>query len=459
MKVLLLNPPAPQGFIRSGRWTRESRANQSWPPIWLAYATGFLKQKGFDVGLVDAPAKNLSYELAYLYITKLMQPNVIFYYWCFDNMKADLLFADKLAKYTKVVLVGPWSLCAPDALQNTRRVNVMTYGEFEHTALELLQTDALEEVKGIYWRNPKGEILKNAVRPLCSSEELDAMPFVSEVYDEYLNLKQYRQTSLRYPFVDLLSSRSCPHSCHFCVWVRGFQHLDRCRYRARSIKNVVDELWFIKNNLPYVKQIWFQDDTLPQKHVKELSEAILGEKLGVCWGGYSRAELDFETLRLMKESGCRTLHVGYESPIQANLDIVNKGLKVEQMKEFADNVKKLDLWSSATFMLFPWMTKKDIVFTVNWAKKIRPKRMNFIQAQGYPHTPYAETVEQLKNPKDIVENPVTLMSFEEMKHWEQWGFKQFYIYNPRFWFELLRSPSEWKNALSDAGGLLRFLKS
>jgi len=49
------------------------------------------------------------------------------------------------------------------------------------------------------------------------------------------------------------------------------------------------------------------------------------------------------------------------------------------------------------------------------------------------------------------------MSFEEMKKWEQWGFKQFYIYNPRFWWEVLRHPSEWKNVAQDARGLLKFL--
>lgn len=221
----------------------------------------------------------------------------------------------------------------------------------------------------------------------------------------------------------------------------------------------MDELWYIKHNLSEVKQIWFQDDTLPPKRAIELSQAILDEKLNICWGGYSRAEQSYETLKLMKESGCRTLHIGYESPIQSNLDIIQKGITVEQMKEFADNVKKLNMWTSATFMLFPWMKKEEIKFTINWAKRIKPKRMNFIQAQAYPNTPYVETLKVLC---PITEHSgfkfSSCMTFEEMEEWEKWGFKHFYIYNSRFWWEVLKSPSEWRNVLRDASGLLSFLK-
>ena len=390
MKVLLLNPPSEKGFIRSGRWTRRSRANQNWYPIWLSYCLGFLQQHGFNCGLLDASAQDYSPELTYLYITKIIKPDIILYYWCYDIITEDLTFADSLAKHFRVILVGPWSLCAPEALLKTTRIHVMTYGEFEHTVLEILQTNHYSDVKGIIWRNHiDNTIHTNPPRPLCSTQELDAISFVTSVYKQFLNLKNYRQTSFKFPFVDLFTARSCPHSCSYCTWIRGFQHLDPHRYRTRSIKNVIEELWYIKNNLPEVKQIFFQDDTLPPKRAVELSQAIIDENLNICWGGYSRAEQTFETLKLMKESGCRTLHIGYESPIQSNLDIIHKGLTVEQMKEFADNIKKLNMWTSATFMLFPWMKKEEIKFTIDWAKSIKPKRMNFIQTQAYPNTPLA----------------------------------------------------------------------
>lgn len=451
MQILVLNPPSEKGFIRSGRWTRKSRASQNWYPIHLGYATGVLQQHGFNCGLLDASASNISYDQTYLYITKVLKPDVVLFFWCYDNMEDDLTFADLLAKYTQVILVGPWSLCAPEALSQTKRINIMTYGEFEHTILEILETNHYTDVKGVIWRNHiNGEIIKNPPRPLCSSQELDEMPFVTSIYKQFLNIKLYRQTSLRYPFVDLFTARGCPNRCSFCVWPRAFQ--GGPSYRARSISNVIDEFKYIKTNLPEVKQVWFQDDTMPQKHALELSQAILDVKLKIVWGCYSRAELSYNTLKLMKESGCRTLHIGYESPIQINLDIIHKDLTVDQMKEFAGNVKKLNMWSSATFMIFPWQTPAEIKFTINWAKSICPKRMNFIQAQAYPNTPFADAL------KTMAEEHQPLMSFEEMKKWEQWGFKHFYVYNPKFWWEVIKNPRGWKQVTKDAWGLLQFLR-
>lgn len=378
-----------------------------------------------------------------------MKPSdFILYYWCYDNAKVDLEFADTLAKHAHVILVGPWSYCMPDALKHTKNIHIMTYGEFEKTCLELIKNNHYTEVKGIYWRNHiSDEIVKNPPMPLLDQKELDNIPYVTSIYREFLDITKYRQTSLRYPFVDLFTARGCSHRCSYCVWVRAMQ--GGPSYRMRSIGNVIRELKYIKDYLPQVKQIFFQDDTLPPKRATELSQAILNEKLKICWGGYSRAELDYETLKLMKESGCRTLHIGYESPIQKNLNLINKDITVEQMEEFASNVRKLGLWTSATFMLFPWMTKEEIKFTIDWAKKIKPKRMNFIQAQAYPNTPYAETLKNFNN----------LMTYAEMKRWEQWGFKRFYLYNPHFWCEVLKSPREWRNVWNDARGLLNFLRS
>lgn len=214
MKVLCLNPPSEQGLIRTGRWVRTTRANQSWSPIWLEYLVAVLQKHNYNVGLLDASISGMSEELAYLYIKKLLQPDVIFYYWAYDTMETDVAFADKLATFSRVILVGPWSLCAPQALLLTKNIHIMTYGEFEHTCLELLQSNHYTDVKGIIWRNHiDNKIHKNPPRPLCSTQELDEIPFVSSVCKQFLNLKDYRQTSLKYPFIDIIGARGCPNRC------------------------------------------------------------------------------------------------------------------------------------------------------------------------------------------------------------------------------------------------------
>ena len=462
--ILLLNPPSPEGFMRTGRWTSQTRANQSWTPIHLAYCTGFLDQHGFNCGLLDASVKNMSYEEAYLYITRVLTPDIIFYYWCYDNITSDLAYADRLALHSKVILVGPWSLCAPEALLLTKRINIMTYGEFEYTCLELLQDIHYTNIKGIIWRNHiDNTIHTNPPRPLCTPQELDDMPFVSETYKNFLDLKLYRQTSFKHPFLDLFTARGCPNACSYCTWIRAFQ--GGPSYRARSIKNVIEELWWIKNNLPEIKQIFFQDDTLPSKRAIELSQAIIDENLNICWGGYSRAEQSLETLELMRESGCETLHIGYESISDKTLSIIKKGITFEQIQTFTQNLNKSGISYCAGFMIFPWQTKEEIYQLIKFVKKnISPRvhtRFSFAHLLAYPNTPICQTLKDFAEHPDIMffnEKPVKLLSEKEMIELEKKGFIEFYIKNPKWWLTIATHPKEWRKTWKDAVGLIKFLQ-
>ncbi|MBW2671969.1 MAG: hypothetical protein JRD89_00970 [Deltaproteobacteria bacterium] len=450
-RVVLLNPPAPHDYIRTGRWTRKSRGRQAWPPIWLAYAHALLEREGYECLLLDAPARGLSpYETAK--IIDSFAPDHIAYYFGYSTLDRDLGYAEYLCRRHDVVLVGPWSHCVDkDVLLDYPHLTTMTYGEFEHTLLDVIENGPSDQIKGLIHQEGR-EVVKNPRRPLCSSSELDRIPFVSQVYARYLNLYDYRQTSLRYPFLDVLGARSCPYRCSFCLWIRAFQHMDPHRYRARSIRNVVNELWWIHHNLPYIKQVWFQDDTLPPRRMRDLSQAILDHGPPIVWGGYSRAEQSKETLTLFKESGGRTLHVGYESADQETLDLIQKDITVEQMETFAKYVYDLDLWTCAGFMIFPWQTPKIVRETVHWAKSVvRPRRFSFTQLFAYPGTPIVETLEQMK------QDGRTLLTTEQMTALEREGFTEFYLKNRWWMFDTICHPSEWINVLGDARGLVPFL--
>ncbi len=443
-RVYSLNPPG--DIIRTGRWVRKSRGSQSWPPIWLAYSVALLEREGHECKLVDASVNGIT-PMEVTSDIKKFNPDTIAYYWAYDTAENDLQFANELSKKYPLVLVGPWSHCLPDALSRVENVKLMTYGEFEHTLLEIAEGVSPEYVKGLIWKSPDGTITRNDRRQLCSSEELDRIPFVTDVYKRFLDLYKYRQTSFRYPFIDLLTARGCPCHCTFCLWIRAFQ--GGPSYRSRSIENVIEELWYIKNNLPEIKQIHFQDDTLPPKRARELSQAILDEDLRITWGGYSRAELDRETLELMKQSGLRTLHVGYETCDVETLELIQKDITVETMEEFAKHIRGLGIWTCAGFMIFPWQTKEKVRETIQWAKKvIKPRRFSFTQLFPYPGTSICKTIEEIPS----------LLTQEEMVQLEKEGFTELYLKNPSWWWDTVKHPSEWENVLTDASGLLEFLR-
>lgn len=342
-KVFLLNPPGK--VIRTGRLVRESKiSTQSWPPIFLAYATGVLEKLGHECVLYDASVLGTSPDSTYKLIEE-WNPEVVAYYWAYDTRVEDLAYAERLAKKFRTILVGPWSAHYPEALKDCPSVESMTWGQFEYTLPELIEK---RSAKGVTYRDgryiPQGE-------PYTRTD-LDWMPFVTSVYKKHLRIEAYHQTSFRHPFVDLFYGHgSCPHRCGFCSWVNGMYQLHPNRTQTRSLSKLMEELWYVKRELPQVNQVFFQDSTLITPWAKEISQRILDEGLDICWGCYSRADKDYETLKLMKDAGCRTLHVGYEVPIQSILDEIRKDITVEQEEQFIRDVNRVGLWTSSSFMI------------------------------------------------------------------------------------------------------------
>jgi len=450
MKILLLNPPG--DVIRTGRLVRRSKIHtQSWPPIYLAYATGVLEKYGYECKLIDASVMGSSINETYNTIIK-WNPDKIAYYWAYDTAETDLKFADILGTHWDVTLVGPWSAHMPNALEKCRSVNSMTFGQFEYTLPKLFDSTDKKDIPGLRYREDN-KILFNPQREPYTTRELDWMPFVTGVYKKHLSIPSYHQTSFRHPFVDLFTASSCPHRCAFCSWINGMDRLHPQRYQKRSLRLVIDELWFIKECLTEVNQVFFQDSTLPTPRAVEISQTLLDEKLDIVWGCYSRADKDYETLKLMKDAGCRTMHVGYEVPDQTILNEIRKDLTVQQQSEFATNVKKLGMWTSSSFMIFPWMTEQQIKNMVSWIKKSDATRINVAQLQPYPNVPIIDVMSAYK---DLPNKH--MMDFDEMRKWEQYCFRQFYLYNPKWWLQTLSSPREIKHVIEDGVGMLRFLR-
>ena len=58
-------------------------------------------------------------------------------------------------------------------------------------------------------------------------------------------------------------------------------------------------------------------------------------RLGLTWSCNAKANVDRETLRVMRDNGLRLLLVGYESGNQQILINIKKGLRVERARRFA----------------------------------------------------------------------------------------------------------------------------
>ncbi len=125
----------------------------------------------------------------------------------------------------------------------------------------------------------------------------------------------------RYNRLTVQTSRGCPHRCDFCA----SSILLTSRYKVKPVKNVVAEIRRIKSiwNRPFIE---FADDNsfVLKEHYKELLRALKAE--GIRW--FTEADIsiaeDEELLGLMRESGCRQVLIGLESPTTSGLDGVEQ---------------------------------------------------------------------------------------------------------------------------------------
>ena len=392
-KVYLLNPPFIPGFIRCARWQSIGKGGTLYYPIFLSYATGLLEKAGHEVRLVDAVARNASLSWVVKDIRQF-NPDLIVIETSFTSLQNDLNIADKIKEVypeAKIAITGPPASVLLDKIFKHKSVDYVAYYEYEWTIAELacsLERDNnIENIKGLAYRREE-KYVKNPPRRLSTRKDLDGLVFVSQIYARHLNIYDYYYSSALYPEVQILAERGCPYRCTFCAWPQTFTGR---LFRSRSVGNVIEELAWIKQNLNFVKEVIFEDDTfgVDKNWLHQFLTTLIKEKLDITWSCQTRANLDFRTLSLMRKAGCRLIIVGFESANQQILNNIRKGITVEQMRKFAKNVKKAGILLHTDFIIgLPGETKETIKQTFQFIKEIKPDILQVSVATPFPGTEF-----------------------------------------------------------------------
>ena len=141
------------------------------------------------------------------------------------------------------------------------------------------------------------EIVSNPEREILM--DMDQLPSVLPMYKQ-LKVENYFGGYLLHPYMSWYTGRGCKSRCTFCLWP---QTIGGHKYRFKSIDKVVEEVKYVKENFPQVKEIFFDDDTLTDDHarVEELAKAL--GPLGVTWSCNAKANVPRKTLEVMKANG------------------------------------------------------------------------------------------------------------------------------------------------------------
>lgn len=381
LKTLFLNPPYVSGVrLDIQRYTIRARAASLFPPIWLSWAAASVP----DSRVVDAIASKLTTSqvvpIAKKYDLVVIQADTATINQCIRL--ADVM---KSTTNAEICLVGPHvSVLADEIMKGSKCIDYIARREYDYTVKELASDKVLKDIPGLSYRD-NGKICHNPNRPFI--ENLDQLPFVNPIYKRDLPIKAYGIHELHHPMTTLFTGRGCPYGCkYFCRWPAVF---NGNRYRTRSPHNVYDEVLWVKENMPEVKEILFDEGTFTTfpERVEEICDLI--KPLDVIWSCNARADVPLRTLKKMKEAGCRLVIVGFENASQRVLNTIHKGTIIDRMEKFVEDCKNVGILIHGCFMVgLPGETRQTMEDTFRWAVKMDVDSIQFSVATPYPGTEF-----------------------------------------------------------------------
>jgi hopanoid biosynthesis associated radical SAM protein HpnJ len=381
MRTLFLHPPSYEGFDggAGSRYQAKREIRSFWYPTWLAQPAAIVPGSK----LVDAPAADLSladvlpmadqYDLAVLHTSSPSFPG--------DVKVAEAMKAQNPG--LKIGFVGAKVAVDPEgSLLASPAIDFVCREEFDFTVAEIAEGRALDEVQGVTYRDDDGNVRRTPDRPIL--EDMDKLPYVVDVYKRDLRIEDYFIGYLKHPYVSLYTGRGCRSQCTFCLWP---QTVGGHRYRTRSVEHVLGEMALIPQYFPQVKEVFFDDDTFTDDRPRAEEIARGMGKLGLTWSCNAKANVPYETLKVMRDNGLRLLLVGFETGNEQILKNIKKGVKVERARQFAKDCRDLGITIHGTFILgLPGETKETIQQTIQFAKDVNPHSLQVSIAAPYPGT-------------------------------------------------------------------------
>jgi len=382
MRTLFLNPPSFEGFDggAGSRWPASREIESYWYPVWLCYPAGMLP----DSKVVDAPPHKISIEQT---VEMARDFELLVLFTSTPGFHVDVKIAEMMKDSNpglKVAFVGPPVTVEPEkSLRASMAIDFVVKREFDHAIVDFANGKPLDEIPGVVFRKDGGFQHNPEAPPI---ENLDSLPWVSKTYKRDLDFRRYNVPFLLHPFLSLYTSRGCPAMCTFCLWP---QTHSGHRWRLRSTDDIVNECRYVQENFPGLKEIFFDDDTFNYQKARTIELCGKLKSLKMTWSCTSRVTTDYDTLKAMKEAGCRLLIVGYESGDQQILKNIKKGATIDMARRFTANCKKLGLVVHGDFIVgLPGESRESIRKSIDFAKELDVETIQVSIAHPYPGTEF-----------------------------------------------------------------------
>jgi anaerobic magnesium-protoporphyrin IX monomethyl ester cyclase len=295
---------------------------------------------------------------------------------CFQIAK----ISKKINPSCKIIMGGVHASSLYKQILENFPVDAVIIGEGELTMKELAKAwenkKSIRKIKGIALKEKNKVKFTGCREPII---DLDSLPFPKHEFCE--------RTIRKNKTITMITSRGCPFGCIFCstsaFWGR--------KWRARTAKNVADEIEYIKNRFPYVNTIFFEDDefTVDKQRVIEICEEIIKRKIKINWQCSSRVDtVSEEILIKMKQAGCNEISYGIESGSKRILEVIEKKITLEKIENAIRLTEKAGLHYNQFLMVGNpgenWETVRETAKFIRRFKKMNLDSVGKLQI--YPNT-------------------------------------------------------------------------
>jgi anaerobic magnesium-protoporphyrin IX monomethyl ester cyclase len=271
----------------------------------------------------------------------------------------------------KKIIVGGvhFMQCDIDTLTNIPEVDIVVRGEGETVIVDLLDalhiSASLQNIKGITYRDTRGDIQKNSDTELFENiDNIDIYKLTLPTdYPEYL-----MGCSEIVPAVSVMTSRGCPFNCVFCAKAG-------MKYRHRSTQSVIKELRYYVQKFE-ITAFNFLDLTFTAniQRSKDLCQAMIDEGLKIQWWCETRANVPLDLISIMQRAGCRSIVVGIETGSISVLERIQKGITLDEVERLFSHTKNIGIETTAYFMCsHVGETFDDAMETVRFIDRIETK--------------------------------------------------------------------------------------
>ena len=278
----------------------------------------------------------------------------------------------------KIPLV--WGGCHPtvtaEQTLGNEYVDIVVKGEGDEVFLELVKAienhQDLSNIQGLLYKDGQ-KIVFTGDRPLMNVEDLLPTPWELVDVENYIHKDMYVKG--RFRTLDMgQTSRGCPFDCGFC----SSAEIRERDWRAISVDKSVD---MIVGNVKRfnLDGFWLRDDEfyIKRQRASAIFKGMIDAELDVSfYTSGTRADVFLkasdEDVDLLKRAGAYTLKFGAESGSQRILDLMQKGITVEQTIKSNERCKKFGIVPAFALLVgYPTETFEDINKTIDLGFRLK----------------------------------------------------------------------------------------